>query len=63
LSDNPPDTVWADLMKLIAAYASEDQGYTSRRAMQKESEAGDYDQLARFGEWDNAAQPDGVRLR
>lgn len=63
LADNPPDSVWADLMALIAAYASEDQGYTSRRAMQKESEPGDYDQLARFGEWDNAAPPDRVRLK
>ena len=63
LEDNPPDAVWTGLMKLIAAYASEDQGYTSRRAMQKETEPGDYDQLARFGEWDNAALPDGVRLK
>jgi len=52
LDDEPPETVWAKLAELIEAYQSPTMGYTSRRAMQRKTDAGDYDQLARFGEWD-----------
>ncbi len=45
------DKVWADLHRLLAAYADPAQGYTSRRALVKEGDKGDFDQLARFGEW------------
>ncbi|SEO10746.1 double-strand break repair protein AddB [Salinihabitans flavidus] len=52
----PTETVWAEFQHLIAAYLQPDQGFTSRRAMEKDSDKGDYDQLARFGEWE-AADP------
>ena len=34
------------------------QGFTARRAMQKAGDVGDYDQLARFGEWELTDLPD-----
>ena len=52
LGDEPPEKVWKELVALISAYLQADQGYTARRAMLKESDTGDYDLLARFGEWD-----------
>ncbi len=63
IEDHPPAQVWTDLMTLVAAYSSPDQGFTSRRAMKKEAEAGDYDQLARFGEWDHSTDPTGIALK
>lgn len=63
LQEEPPAKVLADLRSLIEAYLSEDQGFTSRRAVQTEEEAGDYDQLARFGEWDGTTLPEPTRLR
>ena len=58
LEDEPPEKVWAEFEKLVATYLSPDLGFTSRRAMQKFRGAGDYDQLARFGEWDITDPPD-----
>ncbi len=52
LEDTPPHEIWTELTALIAAYQDEDMGYISRRAMQRTRDPGDYDQLARFGEWD-----------
>lgn len=52
-----PDQVWARFERLIAAYLRADQGFTARRAMQKGQDHSDYDQLARFGEWDTTAPP------
>jgi double-strand break repair protein AddB len=52
LDDAPPAKVWAELGRLIAAYAQADKGYTARRAMLKDTDAGRYDHLARYGEWD-----------
>lgn len=57
LEDNPPDTVWKELHTLIAAYQSPTQGFSSRRMLFKDSDVGDYDQLARFGEWDRTTLP------
>ncbi len=39
------------LRGLIAAYLEADKGYTSRRAVQSVTYGGDYDHLARHGEW------------
>ena len=47
--------VWAGLGRLIARYQRADTGFTSRRAVFKEAFEGDYDHLARFGEWDLSA--------
>lgn len=43
---------WESLGRLIAAFARPSTGYTSRRAMFGAYTAGDYDHLARFGEWE-----------
>ena len=51
------DAVWAELHLLIARYLRRDQGYSSRRAVQEGRGAGDYDQLARFGEWEDERRP------
>ena len=42
---------------LITRYLSSDQGFLSRRAMFETTQTGDYDQLARFGEWDITEKP------
>ncbi|MGB7243191.1 MAG: double-strand break repair protein AddB [Sulfitobacter sp.] len=50
--DETPSAVLRDLHRLISQYQRFDQGYTSRRMMQQDAFPGDYDHLARFGEWD-----------
>ena len=52
LADEPPEKVWAEFRALIASYLDANQGFLSRRAVFTSRESGDYDQLARFGEWD-----------
>lgn len=49
--------VWANLHKLIESYVAPDQGFTSRRATSFETHYGDYDHLARFGEWEESDTP------
>ncbi|WP_170582205.1 double-strand break repair protein AddB [Ruegeria arenilitoris] len=56
LDKEPPDRVLAELMELISTYLEPDQGFSSRRMMHKDSDVGDYDHLARFGEWDRTAE-------
>ncbi|MCE8526537.1 double-strand break repair protein AddB [Ruegeria pomeroyi] len=58
LDAEPPVKVWAELHQLIGAYFEPDQGFTSRRMLHKDSDIGDYDHLARFGEWDRSATPE-----
>ena len=57
LEDEPPHEVLAKLHALITSYLSDDQGFTSRRMVKTTDFAGDYDQLARFGEWDATTEP------
>ena len=57
LADSPALQVWAEFAQLIAHYADPDSGFTARRAMQSDRDVGDYDQLARFGEWDVTDAP------
>lgn len=45
------------LYHLIGSYARLGQGYTSRRAVFTERFPGDYDHLARFGEWEMTDTP------
>lgn len=52
--------VRAEFLELIGSYFKHSQGYTSRRAMTKMGYAGDFDHLARFGEWDESQTPNGV---
>ena len=49
--------VWEDLHKLIARYFSPVQGYPSRRAVFEDRFPGDYDHLARYGEWEMTDLP------
>ena len=44
--------VWEQLHALIGQYLERGQGYTARRAVFEDRIAGDYDHLARFGEWE-----------
>lgn len=55
LSKEPPDKVLVELKQLISAYLEPDQGFTARRMLHKDTDFGDYDHLARFGEWDRSA--------
>lgn len=57
LEDAPPEQVWAEFVTLITAYHDPNTGFTARRALQKDNDAGDYDHLARFGEWDVTDTP------
>ncbi|MBY6090505.1 double-strand break repair protein AddB [Maritimibacter alkaliphilus] len=57
LEEETPEKVWEEFVTLITAYAQPDQHYTSRRAMFRAEDVGDYDQLARFGEWDATSDP------
>jgi double-strand break repair protein AddB len=47
----------ARFRELIRAYQDPACGYTSRRALEREGHAGDYDHLARHGEWGDSDQP------
>lgn len=57
LQDQPPAKIWEELKQLIGAYFEPEQGYSSRRMVHRDDIAGDYDHLARFGEWDRSATP------
>jgi RecB family exonuclease len=56
------DRTRAELLRLLRAFLAREQGYTSRRAMEEMSYSGDYDHLARFGEWDIAEDPTRIHL-
>ncbi|WP_306127232.1 double-strand break repair protein AddB [Roseovarius sp. MMSF_3350] len=62
LDEVPTGQTWAELKDLVARYMDPGQGYLSRRAMKTKDMPGDYDQLARFGEWDitDDADPEKV---
>ncbi len=47
----------AGFTRLIASYREAGRGYTSRRAVETQGFGGDYDHLARFGEWDQGDDP------
>ncbi|WP_299630486.1 double-strand break repair protein AddB [uncultured Roseobacter sp.] len=57
LDEEPPREILTNLRALIEAYLSPGQGFTARRMMQEDKIAGDYDLLARFGEWDATDDP------
>lgn len=54
--------VWEDLHRLINRYLTRSTGYTARRAVFESRFPGDYDHLARFGEWEmtDKANPEDV---
>jgi RecB family exonuclease len=45
------------LTALIRTYLAPDQHFTARRMLRSDKDSGDYDHLARFGEWDDADPP------
>ena len=49
-------TVSRELSRLLSNFDDETTGYISRRAMEKVRYEGDYDHLARFGEWDASSK-------
>lgn len=57
LDKDPPTKVWEELHELISAYFEPTQGFSSRRMLHLDTDHGDYDHLARFGEWDRSATP------
>lgn len=57
LEDAPPEQIWQEFVALITAYHAAETGFTARRALQKDSDAGDFDHLARYGEWDVTDAP------
>lgn len=56
------DRTWAELEKLINRYRSPDQGYVARRMLFSRRDETDYDQLSRFGEWDETMEPQLIRV-
>ncbi|MDB4213544.1 double-strand break repair protein AddB [Octadecabacter sp.] len=52
LKDAPPDETMEKFEALIAKWMDPAKGYTSRRANETLTFEGDYDHLARYGEWD-----------
>ncbi|MDA5092941.1 double-strand break repair protein AddB [Aliiroseovarius sp. KMU-50] len=61
---SPPeiDQIKDELSDLISAYHRPEQGYLSRRAVQEQRFEGDYDHLARFGEWDDSQPGNDVEV-
>lgn len=57
LEKSPPEETLKRFESLISKWANPKKGYTSRRANQSTRFAGDYDHLARFGEWDETHEP------
>ncbi|MFC3119106.1 double-strand break repair protein AddB [Jhaorihella thermophila] len=57
LDQDPPEKVWDEFRQLIAAYQNPEQGFTARRMLQKDTDTGDFDHLARYGEWDPSTDP------
>jgi RecB family exonuclease len=56
------DQIAAEFETLLAHYADPANGYTARRAMAELRYAGDYDHLARYGEWDETTAPTAVEV-
>ncbi len=56
LDDPSLEQTWAELRSLIAAYMRREKGYTACRAIEGLRYAQPYQHLARFGEWDLAAE-------
>ncbi|WP_170481101.1 double-strand break repair protein AddB [Ruegeria arenilitoris] len=56
LDKEPADKVLKELKDLISAYLEPEQGFSCRRMVHKDNDTGDYDHLARFGEWDRTTE-------
>ena len=56
------NAIWDRFVSLIKAYSTPETGYTSRRAVFDLRYPGDYDHLARFGEWDMTDRAESVKV-
>ena len=56
-------TIEKELRRLLEHFAQPGQGYMSRRYMERVRFSGDFDHLARFGEWDETQDPVRVDLK
>ena len=52
LDESPPDETWKRFEGLMAKWMDPEKGYTSRSANETLTFEGNYDHLARYGEWD-----------
>lgn len=59
LEPGEADAAWEGLARLIRAYGTRSRGYLSRRAKEHERDGGDYDHLARYGEWETSEDAAG----
>jgi ATP-dependent helicase/nuclease subunit B len=57
LDDESPADTLDGLMSLLSSYLRAEQHYLSRRMLRTERETGEYDQLARHGEWEDVDDP------
>ncbi len=57
ITDELTNEIWEKLIQLITKYLTREQGYQSRRAVFEERSIGDYDHLARHGEWQQSDLP------
>lgn len=57
LDTETPEKVWAELCELMSRWRVREQGYTARMAPERITYDGDYDHLARRGEWDDTDIP------
>ncbi|MDP2520429.1 double-strand break repair protein AddB [Shimia thalassica] len=57
LAETTPAQIWDEFTQLIAHFMDAENGFTARRAMHSDRDHSDYDQLARFGEWDVTDKP------
>lgn len=62
LEAEAPHETLEGLQELIASYLDPDQHFLSRRMVQTQAFTGDYDHLARHGEWDDSDAPDPTDL-
>ena len=53
-TEESPNLAWQNLRLLLESFNTLDQGYASRRKAYRTDEFGDYDHLARYGEWDTS---------
>lgn len=62
LAEATPDATWDELRALLRTWMDPARGYSARMAMEREEEEGDYDHLARYGEWDHTTpvQPEDL---
>ena len=57
LEAEPPGVVLDWLRQLWGAYLEPEKGFTARNTAYRDDQPGDYDHLARYGEWDAAEPP------